>query len=110
MKQIAYIILLLVLTSQIVFSQIKFVENKGQWPKQVEFRADFQFAQIYFEKNTFTYNIVNSADIPVSAAHHKNSRKSDVIHCHSYKMKFLNSNLDADIVKMDKVLTMKTTF
>ena len=98
MKQIAYIILFFIF-SQTAISQIKFVENKGQWPKQVEFRADFQFAQIYFENNTFTYNIVNSADIPVSAAHHKTSRKSDIIHCHSYKMKFLNSNLDADIVK-----------
>ncbi len=66
------------------------------------FRTDFQFAQIYFEKDKFTYNIINEADIPVSAAHHGNARKSDVIHCHSYKMEFLNSNINAIISKSGK--------
>ena len=85
-----------------MFSQIKFTENKGQWPKNVEFKADFQFAQIYFEKDLFTYNIINPDDLPISKAHHGVSRVSNIVRAHSYKMKFLNCNNNIRITKYDK--------
>lgn len=36
-------------------SQYQFIENKGQWPEQVNFRADIPGGFIWLEKNKFNY-------------------------------------------------------
>jgi len=99
LKRYIYIIFLLILTNQIAFSQIKFVENKGQLPKQVEFKVNFNFAQIYLENDKFTYNIVDIETVPKSAAHNGLGQTSKIIKCHAYQMKFLNSNKNPFISK-----------
>ena len=41
--------------------QSYFTENKGQWPEQVEFRAEFEGAWVYLEKDGFmfdTYDVI----------------------------------------------------
>ncbi|PCI93127.1 MAG: hypothetical protein COB15_16845, partial [Flavobacteriales bacterium] len=34
---------------------IKFVENKGQWPKQVNFKSDVAGGKIWIENNKISY-------------------------------------------------------
>jgi len=100
LKKIRIIVLIILsITNGTLFSQVNFVENKGQMPSQVEFKADFMFAQIYFERDRFTYNLINNTEIPVSKVHHGNDNYNGTVHCHAYQMKFINSNKNTEIFK-----------
>ena len=72
-----------------------FEKNKGQWPNQVEYKADLGFGRrIFFEKNKFTYVIYNPDD--VYRAHeneHEHAGKIDgKINIHAFEMEFVNAN------------------
>lgn len=45
------------------FSQIDFVQNKGQWDKKVNFRRDFNNGSFFLEGNGFTVLMHNADDI-----------------------------------------------
>lgn len=85
-----------------VYGQMAFVENKGQWPEQVEFRLSSTLHQVYFEKNAFTFNLIAGEDYFGSSVHHghhavKPSRLEKV-KAHAYKMVFLDANNDVKVL------------
>lgn len=73
----------------------KFIENKNQWPKQVSFRTDIQSGYIYFENDGFLFDMFDGDALDlISKAHYKKTpKRPDSIHCHNYKMQFLNCNI-----------------
>ncbi|HBF88415.1 MAG TPA: hypothetical protein DDX39_07195 [Bacteroidales bacterium] len=84
------------------YSQSKsFIENKGQLPNNVLFKAEFSNGAIFFENNAFTYNLFNEEDVKHSHAHHSHeeSEKKHVINCHAYKVEFLNAKTTSEIIQ-----------
>jgi gliding motility-associated-like protein len=80
---------------------IHFIENKGQWPSEVLFRADIPIGDLFIEKNTLTYLFVDKEAI--HEAQHKNSKSK--IHYHAVKLRFLNASSKPNIVKEEQFPT-----
>lgn len=53
------LILLALLASGEAVSQAEFVENLGQWPEQVKFRANIPSGELFLEEAAFTYALVD---------------------------------------------------
>jgi gliding motility-associated-like protein len=87
------------LVAQSVFSQIEFIENKGQWNNEVKFMSEAGSGAFYLQKNGFTIAQNNPADIEnIKEIRHREVAGVDlkrtgvtVIHSHAYNVKFLNS-------------------
>ncbi|MEO8415057.1 MAG: PKD domain-containing protein [Ginsengibacter sp.] len=81
------------------FSQIEFVENKGQWNKEVKFMSIAGSGEFYLQQNGFTVAQNNPADIEnVKERFHRQvsglttSQGAKIkIHSHAYNVQFLNS-------------------
>ncbi len=114
MKRIIFFVILYIFTcNQVSFAirdtlqsrNLKFIENKNQWDQNVLFGADVESGMLFLEKKCITFNLVKSADVKHSHAHHgytKNHLPSDdIVHFHSYQVEFLNAN-DAEIVPSEK--------
>jgi gliding motility-associated-like protein len=88
-----------------VFSQIEFIENKGQWNSEVKFMSEAGSGAFYLHKNGFTIAQNNPNDIEnIKESRHKEMGGKDVttaagikIHSHAYKVQFLNAQ-DAQII------------
>ncbi|PKP21071.1 MAG: hypothetical protein CVU05_07570, partial [Bacteroidetes bacterium HGW-Bacteroidetes-21] len=84
------------------FSQ-RFVENKGQWDKNVLFKTALPNGNLFAEKKCLTFSFYNPEDITRSHAHHhfteeKKGHVEGKIRMHAYKIHFLDAN-DAVITK-----------
>ena len=73
-----------------------FVENKGQWNKNVTYKYNVDGGSVWFEKNCFTYFIF---DKDALAKNHviKENESYLPIKSHAFKMHFKNSNNIGDI-------------
>lgn len=75
---------------------LQYIENKGQWPEQVLFRAELGDQSLYLERNRFVVDLVDTDDLKHGAhAHH--TRETDPeeviqIHRHAYTMTFDGAN------------------
>ncbi|MFY8021995.1 MAG: hypothetical protein ACOVP1_12385, partial [Bacteroidia bacterium] len=85
---------------------IHFVENKGQWPAQVLFKADIPVGHLFIEKNTLTYLFFDKE--AVHEAQHKHTRSK--IHHHAVKIQFLNASDKPQIIKEDLLPTYYNFF
>jgi len=110
MKTIINILFFILITSNLVFSQDLFEENKGQYPDNVRYKLEFSSGQIYFENNCFTYNVYNKGDLAGSQAHHGYARKIKTINAHCYKMKFINCNIMPSIYANYQSIDYKNFF
>jgi gliding motility-associated-like protein len=83
------------------FGQIEFIENKGQWNKEVKFMSVAGSGAFYLQENGFTIQQNNPADIlNVKERWHQQVSASSVskpalrkIHSHAYAVQFLNSQV-----------------
>ncbi|MEO8112009.1 MAG: PKD domain-containing protein [Ginsengibacter sp.] len=82
------------------FSQIEFIENKGQWNSEIKFMSLAGSGSFYLRKNGFTIAQNNPADVEnFKANYHKasadaNSKISPVrVRAHAYSVSFLNSQI-----------------
>ena len=95
-------------------AQLSFVENKGQWPKQVEYKINSTLHQVYFEKGGFTFNLIDGEDLFGSSVHHGHQHikqsKLDRIDAHAYKMQFVNANPAVQIISNRENPTYKNFF
>tara|TARA_R110002096_G_scaffold37102_4_gene103239 strand:- start:17118 stop:21626 length:4509 start_codon:yes stop_codon:yes gene_type:complete len=67
-----------------------FIENKGQWPSQVKFKAEINpNSTIYFENNAVHYQFV---DLPNHKHPEIASSKKEVLKGHTFKAIFIGSN------------------
>lgn len=84
--------------SSIVFAQEKFpfIENKGQWEKNVLYKAHLPVGCMYLEKNQFVFDLY-----PKDERHHRHQPKTDnpeKYNRHVYKMAFLNCNNESKTI------------
>ncbi len=84
---------------QNVFSQIEFIENKGQWNSQVKFMSYAGSGEFYLQQNGFTVAQSNPNDVEnIKERRHKEAMgftlkqgEGTKIHSHAYNVQFLNS-------------------
>ena len=100
-----------------VFAQTEFIENKGQWDKQVKFMSNAGNGAFFLQKTGFTVLQHNSSDLEKLInkihGHRRNelvaNRESRVLHSHAYEVEFLGANENAEIIP-DKVLPSVTNY
>ncbi|HEY2720494.1 MAG TPA: hypothetical protein VGI82_02135, partial [Chitinophagaceae bacterium] len=89
------------------YSNIEFVENKGQWDKQVKFRGEVAAGAFFIEKDGFRVLQHNPSDwLKVTEFMQKHGMKLDpqtkqsglIIHSHAYKVEFLNGNANTEVI------------
>ena len=113
------------LAAQDNYSNLEFVENKGQWDKQVAYKVDLGSGSIFLNKKGFTVLLHNPDDLskileaahghstvngklpaesPVSfgAASPTKDRSPNkfvqLLHSHAYKVDFMGANPDAEMI------------
>lgn len=97
MKKITSILLLfLSINSYAQNSTLEFRENKGQWNKNVLFKAHIPGGNLYLESNRLTYQFYNEIDVlRMGDLHHgfiKNPTHQDsVINLHAFQVNFINA-------------------
>src|SRR6187551_3271591 len=69
--------------------QLRFIENKGQLPKEVLFNAKIPGGQLFLEKNSFTYFVFNPDDLRKT---HPLKEDSVILRGHAWKEIFLGAN------------------
>jgi gliding motility-associated-like protein len=104
-------------------NSIAFLENKGQWEKQINYKACTKDGSVFLEDNKFTFVYFSLDDI--ANLHHNdlNDTENDCekhehsscghthlddnsvdIHYHAYKVNFVNSNLNTQLKGEEKRL------
>ncbi len=79
-------------------NSIRFIENKNQWERKVEYRADLSSTALFLEKNCFTYHLYQS-----NSHKHPHTRPQEIgsdsirFKGHSFKVKFNQSNPDVEL-------------
>ncbi len=76
------------------FVAYTFTENNGQWHKIVTFKAEVEGATVFFEKNAFHYQFINTPNY-----HAGNIPEDDFERGHIFKAHFLNSNQEVEMSK-----------
>jgi gliding motility-associated-like protein len=76
---------------------LRIIENKGQWPQEVLFKANLESGSFYLENNRFTFNFLDSeylfrkhqqhAGIPIEKP------LEDFIRGHAYRVNFIGSHV-----------------
>jgi gliding motility-associated-like protein len=92
---IAFVFLCQLFYSQTHSGGYTFVENKGQWPENVNYRADLKAGYLYLENDGLMFNLYDAATVNkyVSGHYDKSLRKDlDTLKWHAYKVSFENCN------------------
>ncbi len=76
---------------------IQFIENKGQWEDNIQFKAKLPAGNIYLEENEITYQFYSEADIErLHNMHHQPKQprrpKDETLRLHAFKTKFLGAS------------------
>ena len=98
MKQLLkYIPILFLFTFNLSYGGdgIEFIENKGQWSAQVNFKADLKGGKIWLEKNKITYQFTK---YPNLHANFKSKEKA-IVYQHVVWAKFIGVNDEFEITK-----------
>lgn len=90
-------------------SHVEFRENKGQWDRNVFYKAKIPGGNLYLEQKAFVYQFYDEQDIiRIGELHHesiKNPQHQDsIIHFHAFKVEFLdglNTTLTPSVTRPD---------
>lgn len=94
------LILIAILSTSVSFGQsgnLDYVENLGQWPDQVNYKANLYNGNVYLEDNCFTFVFHNKEDLDhhhdhaIGDHHHEDA---EFVRSHAFKTHFLGSNSD----------------
>lgn len=112
MKTVKLLLLsLCVVSIQFTFAQedVHYIENKGQFPDQVDFKADLQDGAVFVEGNELTFAFRNVDDMTHLHDHHHDAEQLDLstthdinIGMHAYKTQFINANTSVSPITEDK--------
>ena len=88
------ILIFFVLISFGMYSQRvhKFIENKGQWNENVQFKTDIDGGYLYLEKQGLVYDFYDSKVVnDYLEGHHQKIHTDlpDILKCHSYQVNFI---------------------
>ncbi len=95
MKNLLFSISLLFL-SDTTLAQAEFIENKGQWPEQVAFRAGLPAGALWAENHAFTWQFFDPSILDYLHPASGNANASSIYREHSYRVVFEGST-EADI-------------
>lgn len=91
--KISFLNICLVLSVNLV-GQGLFIENKNQWPAEVDFACNIPGGKLYLEKNELTFSLYDTEMVNAVFAAHKSSKSPSVVpkqlNCHAYKIRFKN--------------------
>lgn len=82
-------------------STLKFIENKGQWPKNVLYRADLPGGKLFAEHTKLTYVFYNGKQLAELSGHAHNSsnvhpkiqhRTEFLLDMHAFEVQFMQAN------------------
>jgi len=77
-------------------SPVWFWQNKGQWPQNINFKAEQQGSQVFFEKSGLTFLLYNEdhVDAIKHGFYHDDPKKliSDSIQAHAFQLQFVGAN------------------
>ncbi len=85
--------ILILLFSAELHSQAEFVENKGQWPDRVRFRAELPAGAIWAEDHAFTFNFYDPKILQYLHPMDNESEADPICKSHAYKLHFAGSNV-----------------
>jgi len=77
---------------------IHFIENKGQWPTQVNFKTDVLGGKIWLEKNKITYQFTQYPNLHANF----DFDGSDSTYQHVVWAEFIGNNSEFEIIKKKK--------
>lgn len=79
---------------------LQFVENKGQFEKQVLYRVQVNCGYVFLEKNAITFKLFKESEYQASHQHlHKeNLPTNPVVHGHSFRYVFLNGEANPAVI------------
>ena len=86
-------------------SELAFVKNNGQWPSQVEYRADVANGRVFLEKGTFTFVQMHAEDLD---QHHDKMHESRAAYenfpsrGHAWKTNFVGANASPSFKELEK--------
>ena len=87
------------------FSQTEFIENKGQWDKEVKFMSNAGNGAFFLQNKGFTVLQYDPKDLEkfVDKMHghalpQALAKEEKLLHSHAYKVEFLNANNNAEII------------
>ncbi|MES2004701.1 MAG: PKD domain-containing protein [Bacteroidota bacterium] len=128
------VLLVLMYTNAFAQNYLEFVENKGQWDKQIRYKGDMNTGSFLLQNNGYRVVLYNKDDLARrSASVHKgnteapqiattssneklkkpgsdgNSGSEGVLRGHVYEMRFLNANQNPQIIP-DKPLDTYTNY
>ena len=97
-KTVFILFFFLAVNSFAQLSTLEFIENKGQWADNIQFKAKIPSGNLYLEANELTYQFYDEQDMArYHDLHHgsiKNPVASDyLMDVHAFKVKFLNAQL-----------------
>ena len=86
-----------------VSSQVSYVENKGQWHKNVQYKGSFSSGDFYLEEDGFTVLVNDTASLTkrfemMHGADKKPDRKPFVFRSFVYKVKFVDAKKPSQII------------
>ena len=77
-------------------NQIHYIENKGQWNKEVQFKAEIQGANLWLTSTSFVFDFASQEDMAQLHEKLHNRPYGDssevVVRRHAYKVNFLGAN------------------
>ncbi len=101
-----FILLFVTLSHITTFAQLEFIANKGQWNDKVKYKMEIKHGAIFLENSCVTFNFVAPKSQNSSFAHHGNEEKAYSLtrNGHAYKMNFLKSNKNTEIISSQKTI------
>lgn len=91
----------------------RFVENKGQWPAHVRYRAEFGTASMFAEADGITWSMLQAdAGERVHDLLHADSKAQAAfrLHGHAWRMLFVDANGDPAVTSFDRSTTYLNYF
>ena len=91
----------------------RFVENKGQWPAHVRYRAEFGTASMFAEADGITWSMLQvDAGERVHDLLHADSKAQAAfkLHGHAWRMLFVDANGDPAVTSFDRSTTYLNYF
>ena len=105
-----FVCLLILSVSQLIaqtggYSNLEFVENKGQWDSTVKFRAEMGTGAFFLGKKGFSVLMHDTGDLRAAQLmrHGSGGRRGSVIHSHLYRVSFEGASEGVEITP-DKAL------
>ncbi|HHB77732.1 MAG TPA: T9SS type B sorting domain-containing protein [Saprospiraceae bacterium] len=72
-------------------SKLQFVENKGQWADNINYKADLGVGYLFLEDTRLTFFLIDG-DYLSSRGHHHDWNPFQTVQCHAYNINFLDAS------------------